>query len=842
MDKWKCLILCTGHANPLLRSFVKTELERMGFVANVYDSPGYPVDPSLHSHSACVTAISQHDIVLAFADESEGGTFQVDQAPKQMIDWLRQKHILPPDGSANSIPTIFQVEVLAAKALDKPTLVFIPHTVQARVEQQIKLLRDNALQLTPKSSSVPDSRALIDESNWQELDANYEVASGVLRSFRQIAFIERIRKEAPNFVSFYQEDRLAAEIKSRIAGVAEVLIRKHSNFVSDRIEKQRDIIATRSLKDLFESGLIIASPYKMISGAAGGPLFSIRPTDTGKLARSVLDRRSVLLLGKPGLGKTTSSLLSFRDIVGAVEVTVEGYAPLFANWRDLDDVLAIIAQSDFSLTADFVIRALLALPYGREPWPSQVPLPNKQWVLELDGLDESSAERSTILRVIEALSQKSVLVVTCRSHDYERYLQTSSQYFNEIVQLEPWEDPHIQAYIRALRDAGRQQAADFIEHLIREGHFPEFLSIPLWLSLLAFLGERTAARIGRYQQLVDDYEVLRTCSDAVAEDEVARYNLDPQDTDFLRVAWGKVAWAIHATRRDKRSLTTRELQEAIEFESDSPRGRAILAFIDTLGVRIIGFFHEVFHEYWLAEYLVEQLVKQPANPSEIASLFRYQRSVVTNRLIRLHIKSRENASEIASRLREAFWNAGNGEFAKNQIVYLLGRIDDSQATRAFLSSIWHSNEETDFVKYSAAYAAIMLGDGAIESEYFRRLSTSDSYDRINRGYHLFYYQDVDISEASLPWLDDNKVSAEGALRNLFRRLGRGEDRYRNVHRIELFTIRRFLETGRTLPSDISDPESIIRSVVEGSRDRHLSDDYVSGIEEEARQILNKLRT
>ena len=78
--EWSVLIVCTGHGKELLHDVVRKEVDRLGLRATVYDHPGYPVDPSLHSHAACVAAIQSHDIVLALLDESEGGVFQVSQA------------------------------------------------------------------------------------------------------------------------------------------------------------------------------------------------------------------------------------------------------------------------------------------------------------------------------------------------------------------------------------------------------------------------------------------------------------------------------------------------------------------------------------------------------------------------------------------------------------------------------------------------------------------------------------------------------------------------------------------------------------------------------------------
>src|SRR5258708_30637598 len=85
---WSILILCTGYGNETLRSLVARAVSKLGFEVHVYDSAGYPVDTQVHSHEACVRAIDQHDIVLAFADERQGGTFARWASSPEGVPWL----------------------------------------------------------------------------------------------------------------------------------------------------------------------------------------------------------------------------------------------------------------------------------------------------------------------------------------------------------------------------------------------------------------------------------------------------------------------------------------------------------------------------------------------------------------------------------------------------------------------------------------------------------------------------------------------------------------------------------------------------------------------------------
>jgi hypothetical protein len=838
---WSVLILCTGFGNEMLRSVVRTTVQDLGFDVNVYDAPGYPVDPAIHSHAACVNAIRSHDIVLAFADESEGGEFQVAAAPEAMLKDLRERKIIPHDGSSEPLPTIFQVEVMTARSLHKPTIVFIGNDVKIRVDQTIAFLRENKLEIKPRSASTPDLESLIRGSKWDEIQRHFEVPSGRIESFRQVAFLERVRKETPNFISYYNtgnEEALAKEIRSRLSAVVEVFIKEHVALVNDKIERHRDPLRTESLQDLINLRLIISSPFRVLSGEVSPPLFS-NEKDKGEIANALIARRDVLLLGRPGLGKTTASLLTFRDLAEHAGSQVEGFAPLYASWRTLPNLGANNTEKLETL-GDF-IRLLVGIPRGRPPWPSLLDLPNKEWILVLDGLDESPLDRDYLVSLIKIVTNGATVLVSCREYDYDRYLQTVKHDFNLVIQLLPWEDQHIREYLAGLRVCGKQKAFDFINNYLEKKRLPDFISLPLWLSVLTYLAERMPPGQSVDVRESDDYELLRLCADAVAEDELERQQAIGKSKDDLRILWERSAWELQKAHREGRMVRIPELERLLGVEEETPAGKAVFALLDTLGDRVFGFFHRVFQEYWLAEFLVDQLVSENTDPKQSADYFSYQRSVVTNSFIRLRIRSRENRPMVTARLQEAVTaTSGIAEralFAKNQLVYLLGRIDQSEPNRAFLSAVWNSSEESPFVKHSAAFGAIMLGDSAIEDEYYELLRTSDMDDQMNRGYHLYYYRDVDARESEMPVIDTGENDADLTLRQLFRRLARCEVRNLNLRRIEMLTVRRFLETGRNVPDDISDARRIVTKAVADSRAHALSDKYVEGMEKEAEWVL-----
>ncbi len=804
MDKWSVLILSAGYGNELLRSEVRRSVEEIGMLPRVYDAPGYLVDPDVHSHEACVRAINENDIIVALVDEKEGGDFQDAKVGADAVEWLKSRDILRPSPCPPS--TILQVEVLTARELKKPVLVFVPKTIQTAVHEYLTQLRSKAIQPTPRSGATDSADSLIARGDWRGLHEQYQVPKATI-SFRQASFIESLRKETPNFISFCDLSNLAQlreEIQSRLAGTFVSFVRKISEKVSDRIETKRDPIGQASLRDLVEANLLVSPPYAVESGQfTTGPLFPV--TGQSPIADSLFRRRNILLIGPPGLGKTTLCLLSFRDLEAATKSSIEGARPVFASCRELGLVHS----------TDELLRMVVGSGLGRENWPDALRIPTGKWVLVLDGIDEWPVDSAAIATSLLNLSKGAVLLASCRSYDFESRLHVSNENFHILVRLSIWGNAEIKTYADRLQAAGRTAAADYIKSLLDTEDRSEILSVPLWLSMLTFLAENS---LQKSIPARSDYQLLDACFNAVALQEIKRQGAGIS-VAALKQLWSTIAWCLHRSRREGKVVRLDDLQNALKIQPESPEARAVLSVLDVGLGFIAGFFHEVFHEHWLAEYVGERLTEGQSNPDGLVEALSFQRSVVTNKLIRERIDSKGEAARCAQVLRDVFWSANTSEasqFAKNQILYLLGRIDNSLPTKSFLRTIW-SSQEPPFVRYSAAYAVIGQGDMSTESEYYRLLSKSKEDDEINRGYHLFYYADVDYPENKMPYRDDSSSDAGGALRRLFRRLGKKEDRHRFLRRIELFTVRRFLETGRKVPPDVNNPSGTVeRLKVEGT--------------------------
>lgn len=783
LKPWRVLLLSAGYGNETLRDVALTSIRGLGFEASVYDRPGYPVDSSVHSHAACIEAIEQHDIVVAIVDEKEGGQFQIDELPAGLRSRLVELGVIDASYEARPIPSILQAEILTAQRTGKPVIVLVPEATRDVCHTILQQLPRLVGSLTPRRADVVPADALISSRDWRALHDSYDVQLDGI-TFGQIVFLEQIRRETPNYVSYFpvgRNDELTAHLLARIAALPVTIARMNFDRAHSRMLRKRSpVAASDSLAQLREQGLIVSGPY--VSDSSSRTLEPLLAEGKSLvLPRHLSAGTSVALLGDPGMGKSTYLLLAIVDVFDTW--TERSPNLLFAWWREL--------QRDAQRSsADDLMRTLIGLAAGRRSWPAELPLPAVDWQIVLDGIDESDVDLPSLRPLLRDLRGYGAVIVTCREHDFERRLSSIQESFEEIIRLQPWDSDEIQQYKAALSARGDEATAAYIE--AHEEDYRGVLSVPLWLTMITFLNRRSGSHLDATTP--SDYGLLTQCARAVAEDELRRIQRE-SDTkpEILLGSWQKAAWAIYSSRRTGDPVRADRLQRDLGL--DSAIWSACLSMLDERNGAIAGFVHEIFLEFWLAEYIVGAMLPENRASDRLVSALSLQRSVTTNRLVRQGIAHSGMTADAAAGLREAFWQVSDSEtFTKNQILYLLGRVDNSPACVRFLVSVWQNQAEAEFVRYSAAYAAVMLGVHSVEDEFYAALRTNDTFDRMNRWYHRFYYGDLQADERSEPGLDDGTGSADRAMAQLVSRLSRTQPRHLYLRRVELLTLRQFVVT------------------------------------------------
>jgi hypothetical protein len=782
LKKWRVLLLCAGRSTREWRPQLVEHLRTLGFDANVYSKEGYPTDPTVDNVSACVEAIGQHDVVIAVIDEEEGTEVDPDALEATVRKELLEKGLLPPPGSPVPPPTITHLEVEVAQALGKPTFILMSEKASEAKRALEGMLGKGELTPRAKAAGAAPVIDLLEAEEFEQLEANYEMPHGGLASFRHLRFIRRLEKNG--WVRYHGQADTISELKKNAADalshVPQALLKDGFGQIRLLLENERTPLGAPSIADLLDEGLIEVPPYRFRSGTGSGELWE-PGSDRGLLAEWLLGGRSVLLLGDPGLGKSTAALLAYASLESAAR-KIPPHGVLRGRWRDLD-----VADEDWSGT----VRRLLGLTYGREPWPASLELPRLNWVIVLDGLDESPLSSIQATQVLRHLGEAATLLVTCRERDHGRYLEAGGSTFSIIVELESWDDKRLEAYAGALEKAGRELAAEAVRGSMRLGRRPELISYPLWLTMLTYLAENEEHfRLEPF----DDLGLLRRTMGAVANVESRRHGQD--DVPALEAAWRRIAWKLHVRRREGHGpLTEAELANEVGLALGDACFIAACSLLDVGDGMVSGFRHEVVHAYWLGEEIAVRL--PGAGADEVVELLRWQRSAIANDAVRQRLRRDGRAPESVATLRSRFFDipAGPpGDFVKNQILYFLGRLDDPTRSREFLAGVWRS-DEPEFVRYSAAFNGAMIGAAGVEEDYYHHLQDDADSDSLNRGYHMFYHGDIDLLETQMPYRDeDYSVPARRSVEVLIDRLRRDGPENKRLRRIELLTLRRFIET------------------------------------------------
>ncbi|HSH58543.1 MAG TPA: hypothetical protein VK988_02665 [Acidimicrobiales bacterium] len=477
-----------------------------------------------------------------------------------------------------------------------------------------------------------------------------------------------------------------------------------------------------------------------------------------------------------------------------------------------------------------VLRSLIGVEWLRDTWPLDVP--DGRWVTVVDGLDESTRDSRELVDAVGRTLRRgdTTLLSSVREGDYRRRFVTLNDEFSHIIELRPWDAEHVAEYVKRLRRQARHRAGDYVERHMRLGR--QFISYPLWLSILSYLAERSNSV--SLVELNNDIAVLTTCARAIAEEECERQGLSVADAPALERLWEHAAWEF---RRSGQPLTEVSLFRKVELSKDPSWVSAFCSVLEPFGVdKVSGFFHEVFQEFWLAEHVAGVVLK--GTPHDVVHVFGVWRSRLTNQILRGRLAVPESREHAAMVLRSTYRDAGNADaLTKNQLLYVVGRIDDGTKTRSFLREVWQDGDEPVFARYSAAFAATIAGDETVEREFSKALEDDPILDSVNRGYHRVYYGDVPgFDERSLPFYDDGEGSAQLSVDALIRRLSESDVSNLRLRRIELVTLRRLVETHRDL--DIPGPDTIRALLDDAIRPppAFSSHEYRAGLEMAAQRL------
>lgn len=215
-----------------------------------------------------------------------------------------------------------------------------------------------------------------------------------------------------------------------------------------------------------------------LSGVEEFPVKSGQVFDEGTAATDIFDQmgagRTLLILGNPGSGKTTTLLKLAQSLVARSEVDLSQPIPV---------VLNLSSWADKQLPMDkWLVEALRDI-YGASRTLGKKWVKHEELILLLDGLDEVAAKcRNDCVKALNRLIHEhglTEMVVCCRFQDYEALSERLM--LRSAIYVQPLTSQQINLY---LEQSGVQLEA--LKAVLKENaEMEQFSSSPLILSIMS---------------------------------------------------------------------------------------------------------------------------------------------------------------------------------------------------------------------------------------------------------------------------------------------------------------------------------------------------------------------
>jgi hypothetical protein len=792
---WYVAIISTDHDLKDLRSTMAAWLNDHKFGVLAFEKPGFPVKPGVHSHEACVAALSQADIVILVIDKRYGGLF------------LGQGH-----------QSITEMEYERVYQEGK---IVIPCVRYEAWQDRFEMFKS------------------ADQLQKQNMDPRKTLHPNYVDKWETLDFIEKVhRADADNFlIIFKNADDLSQQIEGRLRGLSRYILQRVVDSQANYVKNLKTTTGMAfSLGDVLERGFFVEPPFKMKSGAL------VKASEIGLYLQTT--NNNAAILGQPGSGKSTLLGKAFLDTAVKLSASDLTKMPFFISLRGLG------AGFKFDMTSYF--KECFERFLRKSMYPLLM-LDTIQPIFFVDGLDEMTEDAASI--DIQALSQSQILdhqfVLSCRSRFATEYVNVVNlgNKLSVIVELQPWSENTVKEYISAF--CKMRHRIDLVDDIARAFssslNNDEVSTNPLLLTLFLWVVEESGMTLPL--NVKSKTSLFDITLDLWANREYSRSyqngKSDASDTiSSLVKAWQIAAWEIYCSRFDKgQPLSLMKLLETVGLHSAKLKSICkqeafeCLVEVRPYSNEVHGMIHEQLLEHLVAKALVEgmQNCSFPF-PLSLKYVIRHEINLIVRALWRDmdNIKKIETLNNLAKAFdKVAGHNDIDSLLIRNQATYYIGRLNIPEATQK-LREI-DASENNLVVKLSVSFGLISYGSFDVEERFLSHLKTEPDWDQANRGYHLVYYHDWQVSTSKPPYYDPGNIPWRNTLRSLVRHITNESLRYVALRRIELFTIKRFIETRKTkdlLDSNIMDrlekaltniPVDIVKDVPEGFHEKVMEE-------------------
>lgn len=748
---WNVAVISTDYDLHDLRNPLVEMLKSFEFDVTAFEEPGYPVQPNVHSHDACLIALQDCDIAILLIDKRYGGPY-LGEGPE----------------------SITKKEYLEAYNLGK---VIIP-CVRNDAWNERFILFEQVKQIIEKEKiTIDEARAKIKLTyvdKWEVLD-----------------FIEEIRRAlTDNFIiKFDNFTDLKELLVGRLQKLSPFICHKIIKEQIELVKKQRTSFKYLSLGDVINKGYFIEPPYTLLSGDISSE------EDASTICDLTNKNDKIMIMGEPGLGKSTLLVKSFLNHAESCLNDKKFRIPFYLSLRG--------RGPNFKFNFEEFIKQNCQEVLKRDMYPKF----SKNFiepVFYIDGFDEQAEQSSdfNLQNLIDSIFTYP-FIISSRTRFAEERLENLN-FEIQIIKLLNWETEISWTYIEQfckLRNEPKLYDEMYQAYYAKE-EMKEIFENPLLLTMLLWIIEESKMKLPL--EINDQVTVYDKFINLLIKRELlkCKWKLTTDNIDLFKEAWQLTAWGIYQRRFTDEVFNKVKLGEWVEsFDGELKNVLEIQGYWDYLDIKpfteeIKGMFHEQFFEHLIAKEIISCCKdNRPPFPEFLSYEIRYEINKILKKLL-----TNERTDDIR-RILVNLWqiyedflrdSSASGIAIRNHVMYYIGRLPISEAKDKLITA--DKMEQDIFVKLSIAFGLIKLEDYEKENELLYHLKNNDDCDKANRGYHLVYYRDWMMKNELPPYIDDGTKTWGGTLKALISHIKDIEKHHIALRRIELFTIKRFIET------------------------------------------------
>ena len=135
--------------------------------------------------------------------------------------------------------------------------------------------------------------------------------------------------------------------------------------------------------------------------------------------------------------------------------------------------------------------------------------------------------------------------------------------------------------------------------------------------------------------------------------------------------------------------------------------------------------------------------------------------------------------------------------ARVNSIYYISRVPLEYSAKSILEEALQQNMDL-YTKNGILFALVRLGDREREKQIYSSLIENKEADTINRGLHLVYFRDWSPRYKLPPYVDNDTHEWHRTLAGMMSHVESHEKRFINSRRLDIYIIRRFLQSRRQL--------------------------------------------